>query len=56
LKDEKKCQLCNGPIKHTFNPMKEWEIEGPLCGKCYSEKIHEHYPGDHTRVNLSDGK
>jgi hypothetical protein len=22
-----------------------------MCGKCYSKKVHEHYPGDHIRVN-----
>lgn len=32
--------------------MKEWKIEGPLCGKCYSKKIDEHYPGEHGRVNV----
>jgi hypothetical protein len=22
-----------------------------MCGKCYSKKVHEHYPGEHIRVN-----
>jgi len=25
-----------------------------LCGKCYSKKLSEFYPGDHERVNLSE--
>lgn len=33
--------------------MKQWNIEGPLCGKCYSKKIFEYYPGKHVRVDLS---
>ena len=36
--------------------MKDWGIEGILCGKCYSKKISDHYPGEHVRVNLSDEK
>jgi hypothetical protein len=31
--------------------MEEWKIEGSLCGKCYSKKLSEHYPGEHVRVN-----
>jgi len=34
--------------------MNDWKINGLLCGKCYSKKIFEHYPGKHVRVNLSD--
>jgi len=49
-----KCVLCNGLIELKYNPMKEWNIDGPLCGKCYSKKISEYYPGKHVRVNLSD--
>jgi hypothetical protein len=46
-----KCTICSGKIELRFRPMKEWEIEGLLCGKCYSKKIGEHYPGEHVRVN-----
>ena len=35
-------------------PMEGWEVEGPLCGKCYSEKIGEFYPGEHVRVDTSE--
>lgn len=48
---KEKCTICNNLIEKRFNPMKEWHIEGPLCGKCYSKKIDEYYPGEHTRVN-----
>ncbi len=54
LKPKEKCVFCDGPIESHYNPMEEWNIEGPLCGKCYSKKISEHYPGKHVRVNLSD--
>jgi hypothetical protein len=51
LGSKEKCSICNEKISLRFNPMEEWEIEGPLCGKCYSKKIKEHYPGEHVRVN-----
>ena len=34
-----------------YLPMEEWNLEGSLCSKCYSKKLNEFYPGDHTRVN-----
>ena len=49
-----KCVLCGGPLEYKYNPMKEWKMNGTLCGKCYSKKISEFYPGDHVRVNLSE--
>jgi hypothetical protein len=51
LGTKEKCKICSGKIELCFKPMKEWEIEGLLCGKCYSKKIGEHYPGEHVRVN-----
>ena len=54
LKITEKCVLCNGPIEYKYSPMENWKIDGHLCGKCYSKKISEHYPGEHVRVNLSD--
>ncbi|HSG73759.1 MAG TPA: hypothetical protein VLA01_00995 [Nitrosopumilaceae archaeon] len=56
MKIIEKCQLCDGPMKQIYSPMKEWKIKGPLCGKCYSKKIHDHYPGTHERVNPPDKK
>jgi len=44
--------VCGDIIIQPYLPMKEWKIEGKLCGKCYSRKISEFYPGEHTRVNL----
>ena len=49
-----KCTLCDASIEQLFLPMKEWGMDGPLCGKCYSKKIAEFYPGDHVRVDLSE--
>ena len=46
-----KCTICNEKIGLPYNAMEEWKIDGPICGKCYSKKINEHYPGDHVRVN-----
>ena len=50
----KKCVLCDVNIEVAYVPMKEWNVDGRLCGKCYSKKISEFYPGDHERVNISE--
>ena len=47
-----KCNICGNSIKQKFLPMEQWKIEGPLCGKCYSDKISEYYPGEHVRVDM----
>jgi hypothetical protein len=39
-------------MEHKYLPMKGWDVSGSMCGKCYSKKISEHYPGEHVRVNL----
>ena len=51
-----KCNICGDSITNRFLPMKQWKIEGPLCGKCYSEKIAEFYPGEHVRVDMSNNE
>ena len=51
LRTKDKCIICSEKIDLYYNSMKEWKIEGSLCGKCYSKKLHEHYPGEHVRVN-----
>ena len=52
LGSKEKCVICNEKIELRYKPMEKWEIKGTLCGKCYSKQVHEHYPGEHTRVNL----
>ena len=54
MNSNEKCALCDANIELVFLPMKEWCIDGHLCGKCYSKKIAEFYPGKHERVNLSE--
>ena len=51
---DKKCTLCDASIDFAYLPMKEWNMDGVLCSKCYSKKIAEFYPGDHVRVDLSE--
>jgi len=46
-----KCVICSEKVQLHFRAMNEWGIEGTLCGKCYSKKLNEYYPGDHIRVN-----
>jgi len=53
LVSDKKCAICNKSVKTGYFAMKEWVIDGIICGKCYSQKIAEFYPGDHVRTNLS---
>ncbi|MDP3781160.1 MAG: hypothetical protein AABX15_02690 [Thermoproteota archaeon] len=52
--NEYKCVICGKVMDQKYLPMKEWKINGVMCGKCYSKKISEHYPGKHVRVNLPD--
>ena len=51
LGKKEKCTICSEEVGFRFKAMEEWGIEGTLCGKCYSKKVNEHYPGDHVRVN-----
>ena len=53
LASKEKCSICNEKVEQRYNPMEEWGIKGTMCGKCYSKKVHDHYPGEHTRVNLN---
>jgi len=45
-----KCAICSEDVSTRFNPMKEWLIEGVLCGDCYSKKLGEFYPGYHKTI------
>ena len=51
LRTKEKCTICSEEIQLHYSPMEEWGIKGSMCGKCYSKKIKEHYPGEHIRVN-----
>ena len=47
-----KCTECDEDVGETpYKPMEGWKMKAPLCGKCYSKKLEEHYPGKHIRVN-----
>ncbi|MBI5377474.1 MAG: hypothetical protein HZA82_02495 [Thaumarchaeota archaeon] len=49
--DNEKCSICSNTIvERKYHPMESWNIKGALCGKCYSQKIAEFYPGTHERV------
>ena len=51
LGSKEKCVICSEKIQLHYSPMEQWGIKGVICGKCYSKKIQEHYPGEHARVN-----
>ncbi len=51
LGSDDKCAICSEKIELRYSPMEEWSIEGSICGKCYSKKLSDHYPGEHARVN-----
>ncbi len=51
LRSKNKCTICSEEVSNHFNPMKEWSIDGVLCGDCYSKKLSEFYPGEHSRIN-----
>jgi len=46
-----KCAICSEEVSMRYNPMREWLIEGVLCGDCYSKKLSEYYPGIHKKIN-----
>ena len=49
------CTGCGKEIGRRYLPMKEWGISGPLCGRCYSDRLAEFYPGDHVRMGSQAG-
>jgi transcription elongation factor len=51
LGKKQKCTICNDEAEMYFNPMKEWKLDGVLCGDCYSKQLADFYPGDHVRLN-----
>ena len=51
-----KCSVCKNEIDVEYKPMDEWKVEGNICSKCYSQKLEEHYPGDHIRTNRLTGE
>ncbi len=50
LGSKQKCTICNEQVSMIFNPMKEWSLDGVLCGDCYSKKLSDFYPGDHANL------
>lgn len=51
LGSKHKCTICSKEISIYYNPMEGWELEGVLCGDCYSKKISDYYPGDHAQIS-----
>jgi hypothetical protein len=51
-----KCSLCKNEIGVKYKPMDEWSVKGTICSKCYSQKLEEHYPGEHIRTNRLTGE
>ena len=46
-----RCVICGEEIQVYYKPMEKWGMEGTMCGRCYSKKIGEYYPGEHVRIN-----
>ncbi|MCY3854647.1 MAG: hypothetical protein OXF28_04230 [Thaumarchaeota archaeon] len=48
-----KCKICQEDTIYKYVPMKQWKLDVDciLCGKCYSRRIHEYYPGKHKKIN-----
>ncbi|MEW5840240.1 hypothetical protein [Nitrososphaera sp.] len=39
-----KCASCGADLTtFKYKPMPEWNMQGPICGSCYSRKLTEHY-------------
>lgn len=52
---DEKCSACEAALARKYIPMREWNMEGPLCGGCYSRLIAEFYPGEHVRMGSRHG-
>ncbi len=39
----RKCVVCGNHVSTRYRAMKEWNIEGDLCGECYGKKLTDHY-------------
>ena len=51
MASKRRCAVCGCEEDVRYNPMRDWDVKGPMCGGCYSKRLHEFYPGDHVRVN-----
>jgi len=38
-----KCAACGNDMTFRYRPMPEWNVQGELCGTCYTQKLTEHY-------------
>ena len=38
-----RCASCGNTMTFRYRPMPEWNLQGDLCGVCYSQKLTEHY-------------
>ncbi|HET8857939.1 MAG TPA: hypothetical protein VFT83_01240 [Nitrososphaeraceae archaeon] len=44
MPNDTKCSICNNQISvFRYKAMGQWNIQGYLCGDCYSKKLIEHY-------------
>ena len=44
MSNDTKCSICNNQISvFRYKAMGQWNIQGYLCGDCYSKKLIEHY-------------
>lgn len=49
MADAPNCALCGATLKFKYRPMEGWKISGLLCGKCYENKLIDHYIADDRR-------
>ncbi len=49
-----KCGKQLGIMK--YNPKKEWNIEGKLCGSCFRERLNEKHTQERVDTALEKGK
>ncbi|MFQ5920915.1 MAG: hypothetical protein ACE5JV_02740 [Nitrososphaerales archaeon] len=42
-KERERCALCGVEMQHKHRPMREWGIDGSLCGDCYLDMMRDYY-------------
>ena len=46
-----KCVLCgNSIISFRYKAMRQWNVSGELCGKCYQKKLTEYYISNESGI------
>ena len=44
MRNDTKCSICNNQLSiYRYKTMSQWDIQGYLCGNCYSKELLAYY-------------